>query len=50
METNLKTEVLEDLKSAMRNKEAGKLEAIRAVKAALDKLCKSIKTISQTKD
>jgi len=37
METNLKTEVLEDLKSAMRNKEAGKLEAIRAVKAALDK-------------
>jgi hypothetical protein len=34
---NLKTEVLEDLKIAMREKNASKLEAIRAVKSAIDK-------------
>ena len=34
---NLKTEVLEDLKVAMKEKDASKLEAIRAVKAAIDK-------------
>ncbi len=34
---NLKTEVLEDLKTAMKEKNASKLEAVRAVKGAIDK-------------
>jgi uncharacterized protein len=34
---NLKEEVLTDLKSAMREKNAQKLEAVRAVKSAIDK-------------
>ena len=34
---NLKNEVLEDLKIAMKEKNASKLEAIRAVKSAIDK-------------
>lgn len=34
---NLKTEVLEDLKAAMREKNTSKLEAVRAVKGAIDK-------------
>jgi len=34
---NLKTEVLEDLKTAMKEKNTSKLEAVRAVKGAIDK-------------
>jgi hypothetical protein len=34
---NLKDEVLQDMKTAMREKNSSKLEAIRAVKGALDK-------------
>ncbi len=34
---NLKSEVLEDLKTAMKEKNTSKLEAIRAVKSAIDK-------------
>ena len=37
METNLKSEVLEDLKSAMKEKNTSKLEAVRATKSAIDK-------------
>lgn len=37
METTLKSDVLEDMKTAMREKNSAKLEAVRAVKAAIDK-------------
>lgn len=34
---NLKAEVLDDMKTAMKEKNASKLEAVRSVKAAIDK-------------
>lgn len=37
MEINLKSEILEDLKASMKEKNTSKLEAVRAVKAAIDK-------------
>lgn len=37
MEINLKSEILEDLKTSMKEKNTSKLEAVRAVKAAIDK-------------